>query len=58
MPGVAEPYKTDAFDPDDDPMAAIDAALAAARAAGKHVVLLVMGTGTCHDGAWLANLLS
>ena len=57
MPGVAEPYKTDAFDPDDDPMAAIDAALAAARAAGKRV-LLVMGTGTCHDSAWLANLLA
>lgn len=56
MPGVAEPYKTSAFDPAADPMAAIDAALAAAKASGKPV-LLVMGTNGCHDSAWLANLL-
>lgn len=56
MPGVAEPYTTDAFDPAADPIAAIDAALAAARASGKQV-LLVMGTNGCHDSAWLANLL-
>lgn len=57
MAGVAEPFKTDAFDPDADPMAEIDAALAAARAANKRV-LLVMGTNSCHDSAWLANLLA
>ena len=57
MAGVAEPFKTDAFDPDADPMAAIDRALAAARAADKRV-LLVMGTNSCHDSAWLANLLA
>ncbi|WP_428679460.1 thioredoxin family protein [Sphingopyxis sp.] len=54
--GVAEPYATDAFDPAADPLAAIDAALAAAKASGKKV-LLVMGTNGCHDSAWLANLL-
>lgn len=54
--GVADPYKTDAFNPDADPIAQIDAALAAARASGKRV-LLVMGTNGCHDSAWLANLL-
>lgn len=57
MPGVAEPYTTSAFDPAADPMAAIDAALAAAKASGKPV-LLVMGTNACHDSAWLANLLA
>ncbi|MBE1527403.1 hypothetical protein GGC65_001859 [Sphingopyxis sp. OAS728] len=56
IPGVADPYKTDAFNPDADPIAQIDAALAAARTAGKRV-LLVMGTNGCHDSAWLANLL-
>lgn len=55
--GVAEPYKTDAFDPDTDYMKAIDAALAAAKASGKRV-LLVMGTNGCHDSAWLANLIA
>lgn len=55
--GVAEPYKTTAFDPDTDNMAAIDAALAAAAQSGKRV-LLVMGTDTCHDSAWLANLIA
>jgi hypothetical protein len=54
--GVADPYATDAFDPAADPMTAIDAALAAAKASGKPV-LLVMGTNGCHDSAWLANLL-
>src|SRR3546814_3358026 len=48
IPGVADPYKTDVFDPDADPMADIDAALAAAKASGKRV-LLVMGTNTCHE---------
>jgi hypothetical protein len=57
MAGVAEPYKTDAFDPDADLMQAIDAALAAAKASEKRV-LLVMGTNTCHDSAWLANLIA
>ncbi|XVJ64322.1 MAG: thioredoxin family protein [Sphingopyxis sp.] len=38
-------------------MPAIDAALAAARQSGKRV-LLVMGTGGCHDSAWFANLLA
>jgi hypothetical protein len=54
---IADPYKTDAFDPDADPMADIDAALAAARTSGKRV-LLVMGTNTCHDSAWFANLVA
>lgn len=55
--GVADPYKTDAFNPDADPIAQIDAALAAARTSGKRL-LLVMGTNRCHDSAWLANLLA
>lgn len=55
--GVAEPYKTDAFDPAADPMAAIDAALATAKTSGKRV-LLVMGTSSCHDSAWFANLIA
>lgn len=55
LPGIEEPYKTDAFIA--DPMPAIDAALARAKASGKPV-LLVMGTGACHDSAWLANLLT
>ncbi|MBB6425797.1 thioredoxin family protein [Sphingopyxis sp. JAI128] len=57
IPGVADPYKTDAFDPAADPVAQVDAALAAARNSGKRV-LLVMGTNGCHDSAWLANLLA
>lgn len=55
--GVAEPYKTVAFDPAADPTAAIDAALAAAKISRKRV-LLVMGTNNCHDSAWLANLIA
>lgn len=55
--GVAEPYKTDAFDPDTDYMKAIDAALATAKQSGKRV-LLVMGTNGCHDSAWLANMIA
>jgi len=55
LPGVEDAYKSDAFDP--APMAAIDAALAAAKQSGKRV-LLVMGTGGCHDSAWLANLVA
>lgn len=55
LPGVEDPYKTDAFIA--DPMPAIDAALAQAGASGKPV-LLIMGTGACHDSAWLANLLT
>jgi hypothetical protein len=55
--GVTDPYKTEAFDPDADPMAAIDAALAAAKLSGKRV-LLVMGTNSCHDSAWFANLIA
>lgn len=55
--GVAEPYKTGAFDPVADPTMAIDAALAAAKISGKRV-LLVMGTNNCHDSAWLANLIA
>lgn len=55
IPGVADAYKSDAFDP--RPMAAIDAALAKARQSGK-LVLLIMGTGGCHDSAWLANLIA
>lgn len=56
MPGVAEPYRTEAFDPAADPMAAVDAAIVAAKSSGKRV-LLIMGTNGCHDSAWLANLL-
>lgn len=55
LPGVEDPYKSTAFIA--DPMPAIDAALAAARQSGKPV-LLVMGTGGCHDSAWFANLLA
>lgn len=55
IPGVADAYKSDAFDP--NPMPAIGAALAKAKQSGKPV-LLVMGTGGCHDSAWLANLLA
>ncbi|MEI8435942.1 thioredoxin family protein [Sphingopyxis sp. CCNWLW253] len=55
IPGVADAYKSDAFDP--NPMPAIDAALAKAGQSGKPV-LLVMGTGGCHDSAWLANLIA
>ena len=55
LPGIADAYKSEAFDP--DPMAAIDAALAKAGQTGKRV-LLVMGTGGCHDSAWLANLIA
>ncbi|SEH13667.1 Thioredoxin-like [Sphingopyxis sp. YR583] len=55
LPGVEDAYKSDAFIA--DPMPAIDAALAAARQSGKPV-LLVMGTGGCHDSAWLANLIA
>ena len=55
LPGVDDAYKTDAFIA--DPMPAIDAALAKAKQSGKPV-LLVMGTGGCHDSAWLANLLA
>ena len=55
IPGVADPYKSDAFVA--DPMPAIDAALVRAKRSGKPV-LLVMGTGGCHDSAWLANLIA
>jgi hypothetical protein len=55
LPGVEDAYKSDAFIA--DPMPAIDAAFAAARRSGKPV-LLVMGTGGCHDSAWLANLIA
>lgn len=55
LPGVADPYKSTAFDP--NPMPAIDAALAAAKQSNKRV-LLVMGTGGCHDSAWFANLIA
>ena len=57
IPGVAEPYETTAFDPDADAMAAVDAALHAARRSGKRV-LLVMGSNDCHDSAWFANLVA
>ncbi|HEY0596894.1 thioredoxin family protein [Sphingopyxis sp.] len=55
IPGVEDPYKSEAFVA--DPVPAIDAALVKARQSGKPV-LLVMGTGGCHDSAWLANLLA
>lgn len=55
LPGVDDAYKTDAFIA--DPMPAIDAAFAKAKLSGQPV-LLVMGTGGCHDSAWLANLLA
>jgi len=55
--GVEDPFKTGAFTESADPMAAIDAALAAARQSGRQV-LLVMGMNDCHDSAWLANLVA
>jgi hypothetical protein len=55
LPGVEDAYKSTAFDP--NPMPAIDAALVAAKQSGK-LVLLVMGTGGCHDSAWFANLIA
>jgi hypothetical protein len=55
LPGVDDAYKSTAFLA--DPMPAIDAALAAAKQSGKRI-LLVMGTGGCHDSAWLANLIA
>lgn len=55
IPGVEDAYKSTAFIA--DPMPAIDAALANAKQSGKPV-LLVMGTGGCHDSAWLANLIA
>lgn len=55
--GVEDPYKTGVFIEDTDPMPAIDAALDAAKASGKRV-LLVMGMNGCHDSAWLANLIA
>ena len=55
LPGVEDPYKSTAFLA--DPMPAIDAAIASAKQSGKRV-LLVMGTGGCHDSAWFANLIA
>ena len=55
IPGVEDPYRSAAFVA--DPMPAIDAALVRAKQSGKPV-LLIMGTGGCHDSAWLANLLA
>ena len=55
LPGVDDAYKSTAFLA--EPMPAIDAALGRARQSGKPV-LLVMGTGGCHDSAWFANLLA
>ncbi len=55
IPGVEDAYKSTAFIA--DPMPAIDAALANAKQSAKPV-LLVMGTGGCHDSAWLANLIA
>ena len=55
LSGVEDAYKSTAFIA--DPMPAIDAALAKAKQSGKPV-LLVMGTGGCHDSAWLANLIA
>lgn len=55
IPGVEDAYKSTAFIA--EPMPAIDAALASAKQSGKRV-LLVMGTGGCHDSAWLANLIA
>ncbi|GGJ54268.1 protein-disulfide isomerase [Sphingopyxis bauzanensis] len=51
LTGIEDAYKSDAFNA--DPMPAIDITLAAAKASGKRV-LLVMGTGGCHDSAWFA----
>ena len=55
--GVETPFETSAFTENADPMAAIDAALSAARQSGKQV-LLVMGMNDCHDSAWFANLIA
>ena len=55
LPGIEDAYKSDTFIA--QPMPAIDAALDAAKASGQRV-LLVMGTGGCHDSAWLANLIA
>lgn len=55
LPGIEDAYQSAAFDP--NPMPAIDAALASATQSGGRV-LLVMGTGGCHDSAWLANLIA
>jgi hypothetical protein len=55
LPGVEDAYRSGAFIA--DPMPAIDAALDAAKLSGQRV-LLVMGTGGCHDSAWLANLIA
>lgn len=55
--GVEAPFKTTTFTENADPMAAIDAALSAARQSGKQV-LLVMGMNDCHDSAWFANLIA
>ncbi|MBU0824617.1 MAG: thioredoxin family protein [Alphaproteobacteria bacterium] len=55
IPGVEDAYKSTAFIA--EPMPAIDAALVSAKQSGKRV-LLVMGTGGCHDSAWLANLIA
>ncbi|MBW8296604.1 thioredoxin family protein [Sphingopyxis sp.] len=55
IPGVEDAYKSTAFIA--EPMSSIDAALGRARQSGKPV-LLVMGTGGCHDSAWLANLIA
>ncbi len=55
LPCIEDAYKSDAFIA--QPMPAIDAALDAAKASGQRV-LLVMGTGGCHDSAWLANLIA
>jgi len=55
--GVEDPFKTGAFTESADPMAAIDAALAAARQSGRQV-LLAMGMNDCHDSAWFANLVA
>ena len=52
LPGVEDAYKSDVFNA--DPMPAVDTALAAAKQSGKRV-LLVMGTGGCHDSAWFAS---
>lgn len=55
LPGVEDAYKSTVFNA--DPMPAIDAAIASAKQSDKRV-LLVMGTGGCHDSAWFANLLA
>ena len=45
------------FDPSRDAMADVDAALAAARASGKHV-LLVFGGDWCHDSIALTDTMA